>query len=358
MKLIITTLLVSLTLASQSDAAPSLIGETAIQPLQDNPVARSTAARTDSDILAPGGIPWEDFTPARLDEKLKSGVPVFIEFSAEWCPLCKTIEKSVLETEPVRSAFREKKVVPLKADLTSGDEDITQLLKSLGRTGIPTHVLYPGGSQQPIVLPEILTQETLLKELGALKERGLTTAGVPLTTAQDDDAAVPLETAVRELNEQAAADHIGESQPPLTEDAVIAAIRWELLNREKLEVSDETARVLEAIPQTRTLPKGFTLETDRGYEPNHRVTFEAWAVRLRIPGGPHESDGGSTAITISQRLLGSRIIGEEERKVIQAWAEKDRARGGSVGSFERAAYWQRYRAEREVASGIDRDKSK
>ncbi|MDQ3623423.1 MAG: thioredoxin family protein, partial [Verrucomicrobiota bacterium] len=229
----------------------------------------------------------EEFTPGRLEEKLRTGAPVFIEFTADWCLNCKAIEKSVLETEPVRAAFREKKVVPLKADWTNGNKEITQLLKTFGRTGIPTYVLYPGGNQPPIVLPEILTQELLLKELGMLKETSLTPAVAASAIARNDDAPVPLDAAVRELNEHAAADPIGKAQPPLTEDAVIAAIRWELLNREKLEVSDGTARVLEAIPQTRALPKGLTLETDQGYEPNDRVTFEAWAVRLRIPGGPH-----------------------------------------------------------------------
>jgi hypothetical protein len=32
-------------------------------------------------------------------------------------------------------------------------------------------------------------------------------------------------------------------------------------------------------------PKGFELEKVRGYEPNDRVTFDVWSVRLRIPGG-------------------------------------------------------------------------
>lgn len=177
-------------------------------------------------------------------------------------------------------------------------------------------------------------------------------AATPSMPAQDDP--VPLDAAVRKFNERAAEHPIGKTQPPLTVDAVIAAVRWNLLDREKLNVSDETARVLEALPQTLLLPEEFTLEFEEGFEPNDRVTFDAWVVKLRIPGGPFGADGGSTAIVISKRMLRSRLIGEEERKVINAWAQKERDRGSSVGSFARVEYLRRYRAEREAAAALDR----
>ena len=177
-------------------------------------------------------------------------------------------------------------------------------------------------------------------------------AASPSMPAQDETP-VPLDAAVRKFNARAAEHPIGKAQPPLTDDAVIAAIRWNLLDREKLNISDETARLLDAVPQTRTLPEEFTLEFEEGYEPNDRVTFDAWMVKLRIPGGVYGADGGSTAIVISKRMIRSRLIGEEERKVINAWGEKERKRGASVGSFQRVEYLRRYRAEREAAAALD-----
>lgn len=177
-----------------------------------------------------------------------------------------------------------------------------------------------------------------------------------LETAQPPaDARIPLTDAVNAFNRRAAEDSIGKDQPPLTEDAVIAAIRWEMLDRKKLLVSEETFRILGEITETRSLPKGFELEKQRGYEPNDQVTFDVWSVRLRIPGGT--LPGGSTCISIQEKMIDSRLIGEEERRVIHKWSELERARGG-IGSFERVDWMRRYGEERSKAGALDREKSK
>jgi thiol:disulfide interchange protein DsbD len=115
------------------------------------------------------GISWEPFTPGRLAQARQSGRPVFIDFTANWCLNCKYNEKFVLETEPVRALFREKKIVALKADWTNGDPVITEMLKSFNRAGVPVYVIYVPGSSEPIVLPEILNQSTLLRQLAEIK---------------------------------------------------------------------------------------------------------------------------------------------------------------------------------------------
>ncbi|MES2572541.1 MAG: thioredoxin family protein, partial [Verrucomicrobiota bacterium] len=117
-----------------------------------------------------GGIAWQPFSPARLKEAVQSGQPVFIDFTADWCLNCKYNERFVLETEPVRAAFKGKNVIPLKADWTNNDQAITDMLKSFGRVGVPAYVFYPGkGEENPVVLPEILTQGTLLETLSGAK---------------------------------------------------------------------------------------------------------------------------------------------------------------------------------------------
>src|SRR5687768_7785898 len=91
--------------------------------------------------------------------------------------------------------------------------------------------------------------------------------------ADGPDAAVPLVDAVNAFNRAAADDPIGKEQAPLTPEAVIAAIRWTLLDRTKLEVSAATFDALEEVTKTQALPARFQLEKHRGYEPNDRVTF-------------------------------------------------------------------------------------
>jgi thiol:disulfide interchange protein DsbD len=111
------------------------------------------------------GSGWEKFTPERLASELQQGHPVFIDFTAEWCITCKFNESTVLETAAVRAAFSEHQIVKLRADWTSGDPAITKLLKQFGRPGVPLYVLYPGGTAQPYVFPELLTKNIVLEKL-------------------------------------------------------------------------------------------------------------------------------------------------------------------------------------------------
>ena len=108
---------------------------------------------------------WEKFTPERLASELQQGHPIFIDFTAEWCITCKFNESTVLETAAVRAAFSEHQIVKLKADWTNGDPAITKLLKQFGRPGVPLYVLYPGGTAQPYVFPELLTKNIVLEKL-------------------------------------------------------------------------------------------------------------------------------------------------------------------------------------------------
>jgi thiol:disulfide interchange protein DsbD len=117
-----------------------------------------------------GGIPWQPFSQEALQAAVKSGEPVFIDFTADWCINCKYNERVVIETEPVRAAFKDKKITALKADWTNGDKKITEMLKSFGRVGVPAYLYYPGnGVERPVVLPELLTQASLLNTLSQTK---------------------------------------------------------------------------------------------------------------------------------------------------------------------------------------------
>src|SRR2546429_9241992 len=122
-----------------------------------------SAAAVANPTASVGG--WEKFTPERLASELQQAHPVFIDFTAEWCITCKFNESTVLETAAVRGAFSEHQVVKLKADWTNGDPEITKLLKQFGRPGVPLYGLYPGGTAQPYVFPELLTKNTVLVQL-------------------------------------------------------------------------------------------------------------------------------------------------------------------------------------------------
>jgi thiol:disulfide interchange protein DsbD len=130
--------------------------------------AGSPSSRTDA--VRPSGVGWEPFSPARLAELRATGKPVFVNFTAAWCITCLVNERMALRSEAVVDVFARKGVVPLKADWTTRDTVITQVLGSLGRSGVPLYVLYPpgragGAGTEPMVLPQILSERLIIDAL-------------------------------------------------------------------------------------------------------------------------------------------------------------------------------------------------
>ena len=111
------------------------------------------------------GIAWGAFTPELLEKSRHEGRPVFVDFTANWCLNCKYNERFVLDSEPVKDAFKKANVILLKADWTNGDPGITKLLTSFGRAGVPVYAIYPASGGEPVILPEILTQQAVLDHL-------------------------------------------------------------------------------------------------------------------------------------------------------------------------------------------------
>jgi len=112
------------------------------------------------------GIAWTQFSLAGLDDDLKGDRPVFLDFTAEWCLTCKVNEKTVLGTHDVIGKFRSLNVLPVRADWTNRNPDITKLLAKFGRSGVPLYVLFaPRKPDAPIVLPEVITSSIVLDAL-------------------------------------------------------------------------------------------------------------------------------------------------------------------------------------------------
>jgi thiol:disulfide interchange protein DsbD len=109
----------------------------------------------------------EPFTPAKLADYRSAGRPVFVDATAAWCITCLVNEEAVLSKDSVRSAFAARKVAYLVADWTNQDPAITQLLKDNGRSGVPMYLYYAPGAQRPVILPQILTEGSVMTALGS-----------------------------------------------------------------------------------------------------------------------------------------------------------------------------------------------
>ncbi|MDV3256921.1 MAG: thioredoxin family protein [Sphingomonas sp.] len=108
----------------------------------------------------------EPFSERRLAQLRAAGIPVFVDFTADWCLTCKVNEKVAIDRDATRQAFRRAGVVTLVGDWTNGDPAITAFLARHQRNSIPFYVYYAPG-QGGKILPQILTADMLVRVAGS-----------------------------------------------------------------------------------------------------------------------------------------------------------------------------------------------
>jgi thiol:disulfide interchange protein DsbD len=130
------------------------------------PIATSEPVAAGSKATA--GADWVEYSPQALIDLKAQGKPVFVDFTAAWCVTCQVNKRVALNTDKVRSRFADSGIVRMKADWTNRDETITRALAEFGRNGVPLYVLYDR-TGQPTVLPELLTENTVLAALDKIQ---------------------------------------------------------------------------------------------------------------------------------------------------------------------------------------------
>ena len=118
--------------------------------------------------MPPGPGTWQPWSADAVTMYQSQGRPIFVDFTASWCLSCQVNERVVLSKPEVQKAFADANVVLMRADWTRYDDNITRTLNGLGRSGVPTYVLYGPGESQPHVLPEVLTTGIVTSALAQL----------------------------------------------------------------------------------------------------------------------------------------------------------------------------------------------
>lgn len=111
-------------------------------------------------------IAWIPFTRRGLDERLARGETVLVDFTADWCMTCKTLEATVLNTAAVRKSLVDNKIVTMQADWTHQDAEITEMLSALGSKQVPVVAIFPADRpNNPIVLRGGYTSGRLIEAI-------------------------------------------------------------------------------------------------------------------------------------------------------------------------------------------------
>lgn len=129
-------------------------------------------------VASTGLIDWVAFDDAEAARLAAEGQMVFVDFTADWCLTCKTVERVVIETDEVAAAFDAHDVVPMKADWTNRDDKITEVMARYGRAAVPFYLLYRPG-QEPYAFGELVTKGGLIE---ALEQADRVASAAPRTT--------------------------------------------------------------------------------------------------------------------------------------------------------------------------------
>jgi thiol:disulfide interchange protein len=103
---------------------------------------------------ARGEIFWEDWSEDYVKQLVAKGCPVYIDFTADWCVICKVNKKRVFSSEAVVKRFHELGIITLIGDNTEFRDDIAEILEVYERPGVPLNLLYTKDSAEPFVFPE------------------------------------------------------------------------------------------------------------------------------------------------------------------------------------------------------------
>ena len=156
------------TLVTRGLAGAALVGGIAIAVIGAGGAPSTTTSAASTDDASATETAWRSYSPQTVESLRAEGRPVFVDFTAAWCLTCQVNKRRVLTAKTVQNAFGDKNVALVRADWTNRDPEITKALESHGRSGVPVYVLYAGDGSEPMLLPEVLTEDAVLSALSDL----------------------------------------------------------------------------------------------------------------------------------------------------------------------------------------------
>jgi thiol:disulfide interchange protein DsbD len=109
------------------------------------------------------GLTSEAWSPEKVKTLQAEGKVVMVDFTADWCVTCKVNEGTALKGQRLVDAFKASDAVLLRADWTKRDATIAAALAEHGRAGVPLYLVYPKGSGEPVILPQLLTEGLVIE---------------------------------------------------------------------------------------------------------------------------------------------------------------------------------------------------
>ncbi len=117
-------------------------------------------------------IDWQDYNPSMINQATVDNRPVLLEFMADWCLSCKTVEKTVYNRRDIAKLIKDKAVLAIRADTTLKDYPATIDLRDVyHEPAVPVSILIVPGEAEPIRFHGILIGEKLKEQLTKLPDK-------------------------------------------------------------------------------------------------------------------------------------------------------------------------------------------
>ena len=84
--------------------------------------------------------PWKEFTDDVFKEGITQKQPIIIDFTAQWCAVCKALETNTFSNIDVQVEF--KHFLLLQIDATTETEDVARWISEFEVLGLPTLLFY------------------------------------------------------------------------------------------------------------------------------------------------------------------------------------------------------------------------
>jgi thiol:disulfide interchange protein DsbD len=127
------------------------------EPPAPPPMVEGAPAASGASLAAE---PW---SPEKAKALQAEGKVVMVDFTADWCVTCKVNEGAALKGQRLADTFKANNAVLLRADWTKRDATIAAALAEHGRAGVPLYLVYPKGSGEPVILPQLLTEGLVIE---------------------------------------------------------------------------------------------------------------------------------------------------------------------------------------------------
>jgi len=128
-------------------------------------MAARAAPATDDGAVGSTHLASQPWSETAVQAALAEGRPVLVNFTADWCVTCKINEGAALSSARTAEAIRQTNALYLVGDWTRRDDAITAELQRHGRSGVPLYLLYTPGKSEPRILPQLLTEGTVVDAL-------------------------------------------------------------------------------------------------------------------------------------------------------------------------------------------------